>query len=191
MKIVNNKRRLKLVDLIINPKLKPLYANLLRLGIGRYLISDNFELLCIENNIEDLWKKCKRYIIDRSTGIILNPEYTGYAEEALGLFLSWLNTTGKENFIKILGEILIDFAEWSTEKKDFSKIKKVLLELGYTENDINEIFAEIERKLIDKHASEKLKSNVKTNEIDEKLCFVLMPFDKKFDPIYDVIKECS
>lgn len=33
------------------------------------------------------------------------------------------------------------------------------------------------------------KTRVKCSKIDENLCFVLMPFDEKFDGIYDLIKE--
>jgi hypothetical protein len=47
------------MKLNINPKIRKIYANLLRLGIGRYLISSKFKHLCIEKNLDELWDRCK------------------------------------------------------------------------------------------------------------------------------------
>ena len=80
----------------VAPKLKPLYANLLRLGIGEYLISKRFELLCIENNLDELWGQCKRYVRSLSNVAILVPGYTGYAEDALGIFLTELVKSARD-----------------------------------------------------------------------------------------------
>lgn len=74
----------------VDPKLKPLYANLLRLGIGKYLISERFSHLCIENNVDELWNGCKAYVRSLSSVAILVPGYTGDAEDALGVFVTKL-----------------------------------------------------------------------------------------------------
>ena len=43
----------------VEPKLKPLFANLKRLRIGDYLYTKEFELFAIENNIDEVWSECK------------------------------------------------------------------------------------------------------------------------------------
>lgn len=172
-----------------NPKLKPLYANLLRLGIGKYLISKHFDHLCIENNIDQLWDKCEEYIRSLSSVAILIPGYTGNAEDALGVFLTELFEKDRSNFIHILSKIIIDFAEWNKETKDFSKVMEDLLALGYKEEDFEEILSGIKEKKIKFVPPEQKtpKLQVKKGEIDETLCFVLMPFDEKFTSIYESI----
>ena len=172
------------MEVNIDPRIKPLYANLLRLGIGKYLISKNFDHLCIENNIDQLWNQSENYVRRRSDVAILIPGYAGYAEEALGLFLEEL--IEKDEFLEILSKILADFAEWSTESKDFSKIRNSLLVLGYNEDDLDQIFSKIEEQIIGP-ISEEVPNFERTTEVDENLCFVLMPFDEKFTPIYENI----
>lgn len=130
----------------INPILKPLYANLLRQGIGKYLISTEFNHFSIENNLDQKWDTCYEYVQSLSSCTILVPGYTGYAENAFGFFLSDLSKADKNTFIEILGKILIDFALWSHENIDFSKIKKDIIDLGYNEDEIERILSQISNK---------------------------------------------
>src|SRR4051812_37351887 len=51
----------------INPRLKPLYANLKRLHIGKYLKTNEFELLVLERNWDKTWEDCKNLISGRKT----------------------------------------------------------------------------------------------------------------------------
>lgn len=129
----------------INPKLKPLYANLLRQGMGRYLISIEFSHFIIENNLDQIWDACNEYVKSLSSYTVLAPGYTGYAEDALGVFLSELSKA-ENTFIEILGSILINFAAWSPENIDFSKIKKDIIDLGYNEDEFEGIFSQISKK---------------------------------------------
>jgi len=173
----------------IDPKLKPLYANLLRLGIGKYLISERYNHLCIENNINQLWDRCVEYVRSLSSIIFLVPGYTGDAEDALGVFLTELFTKSQSSFISVMSKIMIDFAGWDKETKDFSRVIESLLTLGYAENDLEEMLAGIKREKIKFIPSKQKILKLQTGEkaIDETLCFVLMPFDEKFASIYDAI----
>jgi len=173
----------------INPKLKPLYANLLKLGIGKYLISERFDHLCIENDIDQLWDGCEEYIRSLSSVAILVPGYTGDAEDALGVFLTELHKKGVSDFISILGKIIIDFADWDKETKDFNKVIESLLTLGYKEDDLREILSGIKKEKVKFIPSKERisKLQIKKGAIDETLCFVLMPFDEKFASIYESI----
>ena len=173
----------------INAKLKPIYANLLRLGIGKYLISKRFDHLCIENNIDQLWDRCEEYIQSLSRVAILLPGYTGDAEDALGVFLTELFSKDQSSFISVLSKIIIDFADWDKETKDFSKVIESLLTLEYTEDDLEEILAGIKKEKTKFIPSKQKvpKLQIEKKAIDESLCFVLMPFDEKFLSIYDSI----
>ena len=86
------------MNLKINPKISIIYANLLRLGIGKYLISSKFKHLCIEKNLDEAWDRCKELVINERGTYIVSTNYTGYAEEALGIFLTNL-------FPRIVGQI--------------------------------------------------------------------------------------
>jgi hypothetical protein len=174
----------------IDPKLKPLYAKLLRLGIGNYLIHNSFKYLCIENNVDELWEQCYNHALLSRNETILIPEYTGYAEDALGEFLMELYNNDEERFIEISKKILVDFVEWSEETVNFSNVKDELLKLGYSFQEVEEIFNVVKKKTLDvtnKHKISELKDD--NEQVVEKLCFVLMPFDEKFYPIYEKIKE--
>lgn len=120
----------------INPKLKPLYANLLRLEIWQYLMTDHFDYLCIENDIDQLWNQCK----DRAT-FHFDVDIT----QTFSFFLMELFEIGKEKFLEILSKILVDFAERSDEDKDFSKVRDSLLKLGYTQDEIKDTFPTLKK----------------------------------------------
>ena len=85
----------------VDPKVKPLWANLLKLGIGNYLISSEFEHLCIENNIDQLWDSSIGYVKSLSNNLICIPGYTGYAKEALGIFLQALGEVYNNEFMPL------------------------------------------------------------------------------------------
>ncbi|MBW9220911.1 hypothetical protein KKP91_01700 [Methanothermococcus sp. SCGC AD-155-M21] len=130
----------------IDSKLRPLYANLLRLSIDKYLISKRFNYLCIEYNIDQLWGRCEEYIWNLRRANMVIPVYTDYAEEALGVFLTELFRKDQSLFISVLSKIIIDFADWDRETKDFSKVIESLFNLGYTEDDLEEILARMKKR---------------------------------------------
>jgi hypothetical protein len=174
----------------IDPKLKPLYANLLKVGIGKYLVSERYHYLCIENDIDQLWDRCKGYIQILNIGMSAS-EYTSDEEDALAVFLTELFTEYQSSFISVMSKIMIDFADWDKETKDFSKVIESLLTLGYAEDDLEEMLAGLKKEKIKFTTSQQKITKLQTGEkaIDETLCFVLMPFDEKFVSIYDAIKK--
>ena len=171
------------------PLLKPLYANLLRVGIGEYLISDSFNHLCIELNLDQLWEQCDQYVTHQSEVLVVVPGYTGYVEEALGLFLNSIYDKGRDFFVKTLERILEDFKNWSKQKKDFKDIEKSLISLGFKESEFSAIAEKQEEFEIVAQSKEKHEHKIEI-PIEKNLCFVLMPFNESFNPIYsNIIKE--
>lgn len=173
----------------IDPKLKPLYANLLRLNIASYLITSRFDHLCIENDLDQLWEKCEEYARSLSSVAVLIPGYTGYAKDALGPFLMEIFFNDNKIFLTIISEILNDFIEWSEEEKDLTKVKNSLIELGFPNSEVENAIGNTKSQPIDATTKEMFKFEDTAIEVDENLCFVLMPFDEEFNPIYlNIIK---
>lgn len=170
----------------IDPKLGPLYANLLRLGIVKYLISYKFKCLLIENNLESVWRSCMCSAQRGRGSAIMDPGLIYYAEEALKAFLENLNT--RDIFLKILGEILADFFGFSSESVDFSRVKTSLLDLGYREDAIDGILPKCVEMEADHLHQKSSAPGPRKAEVDEKLCFVLMPFGEEFNSTYKTVK---
>ena len=105
----------------LNPQLKPLVANLLRIKIGHYLKTNNFNLLVLEHNFDDLWEQSKKIVKDRSVIIIGYDPITDY-EEAFQLTINTLFTKNKKDFFDILELTLTNFIGWSNKQTDLSKV---------------------------------------------------------------------
>lgn len=168
-----------------------MYANLLRLEIGSYLLSKDFNYLLIEKNLDSLWNNIKSKVISQSYGIVLIPGYTGYVDKTLGKFIDYIyNSKGSVlELSKILSEILNDFKKWKGKIIDLKEIKKCFVDLGLKPNIVNDMFKSTmyyEKSKIDTDFQIPKFNNEKI-DIDNSLCFVLMPFEKKFDAIYEKI----
>ncbi len=131
------------MDIEIIPILKPLYANLLRIGLPSYLTTERFDHLLLENDWDDAWNQCEKYVRQSSSALILIPGYTGYAEKALGLFLNHIykNARPKYGFFIVLETILNDFMKWKERKVDLSKVYDSVKKIGISEEKFEEIFA--------------------------------------------------
>jgi predicted nucleotide-binding protein len=122
----------------LDPRYKPLYANLLRAGIGKFLISEEFRLLLIEDNVDDLWNSCLKVIYRNSSVAILSPGFTGDAKDALALFLPELHRNDSEYFLEIMNIILKEFLRWPSAPPEtkptqqlLERIADALLAVGY------------------------------------------------------------
>lgn len=177
----------------IKPHLKPVYANLLRLDIGKYLISPAFKHLLLEENLDSLWQNCLDFVSQESNVVIMTPGYTGDATEAFGYFLDqiFLQVTPGE-FCEIVKSILVDFKNWKGQNLDIEKVIESLQKIGIEKEELEKIFINlIENKTILPTISDVAPQfNDNKMIVDEKLCFVLIPFTSKFDSIYsNIIKK--
>lgn len=179
------------MNLPINPTVKPFYSSLLRLEFPKYLIADSFDQLLIELNIDDLWVQCEDFVREQSNVMVLVPGYTGDAEKALGLFLTKLLEKGGQEFIRVIGRILLDFNQWKKTQVDYTSVQEKLLELGFSNDEIAKIFLKIDKiEVVSKKVSPVANSiDTKKVKTDPKLCFVLIPFSVRFEGIYNVIKS--
>lgn len=172
-------------DYPINPKLKRLIATLYRLKIEKYLITDHFENICLENGVDDFWKHSEEVVRSRSTVAVLIPGYTGDAKEALPIFIEILLSERKNDFLEVFNDILEGFFKWKNEKLDLSELKERLVELGFDKEKVSSMG--IFNMVWEDEEEYSQVPNFKRELPVENLCFVLMPFDEKFDSIYNDI----
>lgn len=183
--------------------LRKFYADLLRLNIGKYLLSKNFQYFCIEHNLRDVWDGCYHHAIARESNIVLIPGYTKYHEAALEHFLVTLAASKPETFFDIIIPLLIDFLKWSPQLPNITEIINDLSELGYVGKDIENELKKDEyvkkeqlKKTIDQEKDylirEYLKvairlgetiKNVRSNPDIEKAALAIFPFEIKPHPI--------
>ena len=171
---------------ILNTSLKPLIANLLRLNIGEYLMTSDYDNLLLEHNFDSIWTSSKRKINRKRNVIFLGQEFSGDYENAFQLVLDQLFTTDKESFFSILEITLVEFIKWSKGKKDFTKVLECISKLEMPQTK----YAQIQSLLIqnEKYIAQKKPEFKKERvNIDKNLCFILMPFNDKLNPIYEKI----
>lgn len=118
------------------PKLKPLYANLKRLEIGKYLYTREFTLFAIENNIDVIWNDCKSEIQKKSNVLILGYHNTEDDEEAFFLLMNAWYEQNYDTFDEFIVPILINFAKWNPIKLDYTGIISNLKQIGLTKENV-------------------------------------------------------
>ena len=114
----------------IEPKLKPLFANLKRLRIGEYLYTKEFELFAIENNIDEVWSECKSDVNRQRRVITLGYHNTEDEEEAFLYLMDLWYEQSYDSFGEFITAILMNFAEWHSTKIDFTPIHHNLKQIG-------------------------------------------------------------
>tara|TARA_R110002049_G_scaffold16035_1_gene64791 strand:+ start:1630 stop:2502 length:873 start_codon:yes stop_codon:yes gene_type:complete len=107
----------------VDSKLKPIYANLKRLQIGKYLVTEEFNLFLIEKDIDNEWNIIRNQLDTYQVGS------TAIEEEILGVFISDLYYDYPDSFEKFILILLELFAKWSPIKLDYSAVVKNLKEL--------------------------------------------------------------
>ena len=137
-----------------DPKLKPLYANLIRVGIAQYLFSDTFSHLMVEFNLDDEWEDC----LDECevTQLSVAQEYEDPFFLLLNIIYEDYTFDGGE---EIIIDIVLDFFEWSPSTIDYKKIQASLKELEFGD-DIVKKFSSDAKKLLNK------KEIVKVTEVN-------------------------
>lgn len=168
----------------INPKLKPLYANLKRLKIGEYLHTKEFELFALENNFDEGWEECKREINNKKTAFILGFHDTEDEEEAFILLMNAWYFQDYNSFDEFITTVLLNFAQWSQTKLDFTGVITNLKQVGLTKENVlafTKEFRKIQEKKPTKTEELKIKYDKEppTITINSKKIFVVHGKDDK------------
>lgn len=178
------------MEINLDPKIKPLVANLLRIKIGKYLKTSDFEHLTLEYNFDNLWQQGKKAVRDSSNVVFIGFDPSSDYEEAFQLVLNALFQQDKKGFFNVMELTLTDFLRWDKNKTDISKVLDNLVQLKMPTEQIENINKSLSntKMLAIENVPEKSPEFEKTEiKIDPKLCFVIMPFSDKLNPIYDSI----
>ena len=167
----------------IDPKLKPLFANLKRLKMGKYLNTKEFELFTIENNIDDVWNDCKKEVSRKSNVVILGYHNTEEEEEAFAYLMSLWYDQDYDSFGDFITTVLLNFAKWHSTKLDFTSIHHNLKQIGLTEKNLL-AFTKESRKIRDSKPEKIEESHINTKKakqikLDNKKVFIVHGHDDK------------
>ncbi len=171
-----------------NKEIKPLIANILRINIGQYLKTSNYEHLTLEHNFDEVWDAAKKEIRSRSNVVMIGFDPSGDYEDAMQLILDVLFPQ-KENFFAFLEITLTGFIEWDKGKTNLAKVFQCLKDLEMPQDQIQRLNKSSRVELLPSPEKSDQSLEFKQDEIkvDKKLCFVIMPFNEKLNPIYDSI----
>ena len=175
---------------IKNSKLKPLIANLLRINIGSYLKTSDYDHLVLEHNFDQLWEWANEEIRSRSNVVIIGFDDPGDYEDAFKLILDKLWSQNKKRFYNIMELTLTGFIHWDKGKTDLSKILQNLEKLNMPQSQLenlrmsNELNVQPEQP---NDAEKQIEYKQSTVKVNEKLCFIIMPYTDKLNPIYENI----
>jgi len=167
-----------------------LIANLLRIQIGRYLITPDFRHLAIENDFDKSWDAHLQQVRNQSHVIVVGPTRSRDYESALQNMLDTHYEKHKAAFFQLTSLILVDFIRWDNGKTDISKVIESLKTLNVPDTYLLELNAAKDSLSLSNtqqvNGHSLIPESIKL-EIDEKLCFVIMPFAEKLNPIYENI----
>jgi hypothetical protein len=175
---------------IKNPEIKPLIANLLRINIGSYLKTSDYSHFTLEHNFDQLWDSAKKNIRNRSNVVFLGFDPSGDYEDAFQLLLDLLWTEGKNDFYLLLELTLTDFIRWDKGKTDLTQVFENLEKLNMPKLKLDDLKILKKQKLVpEKTNAPEKQPDFNQTEIkqDDKLCFIIMPFTDKLNPIYESI----
>lgn len=114
----------------IEVSIKRLSAALFKMRIQKYLISKDFDYLCMETNTDNIWKRFENQVRAGSSAAMLVPGYTGYAEEAFPRFVQYLYSNEKE-FLPSFLTVLIYKALPKLDKNQLEELRSKCEEMGY------------------------------------------------------------
>lgn len=158
---------------IVNILLKPLIANLKRINIGSYIMSQDFKNLALEHNYDEIWKLAKEQSRDGGNGLYLAFYSQEHYENVYWLILDSLFINNKNHFFKLLKLTLIDFKRWDRGKANISIIIGCLEVLEMRKEDLKSLK---ETQLVER------KKMTKFEKLDAILKFYR---DKQFNKDYD------
>ncbi|MGZ2370688.1 TIR domain-containing protein [Ancylomarina sp. YFZ004] len=167
----------------IEPKLKPLYANLKRLKIGDYLYTKEFKLLAIENDLDEDWDFCLKEVSQLHNIVFSEHLDSEDREKALIFLMTIWYDEGYEYFMGYVAMLLLSFAEWHSTKLDFNSLHDKLKQLGVNEHDLLQFTKK--NRIIRDSKPEKIEECIfETNEIPKikvnpKKVFVVHGHDDK------------
>ena len=186
------------------PEVKRLCFTLYKRGLKKFLLSESFKGILLEyDKFDVMWKNIHQRVIEESKVNILVPGYTGYAEETMQRFLNTIYLSNDRRLLPFLDQLLQDLSKQNDLRPILDEIQTRLKQMKFSVKRITgmKAFKQITNKeyfqtpkargSVGKQLTEIELFPRKKFKVDDKLCFVLMPFDKKYDSVYDNIKHAT
>ena len=112
----------------VDPELKPLHANLRRIGIAQYLCSEPFDHLMLEINKDEDWYSCLNHCDVNKLSVALDYEEPLYL--LINIFYADLSIDEAGG---IIIKIILDFLKWNTSPVEVKKLCESMNSLGVDE----------------------------------------------------------
>lgn len=118
--------------------IKRMTAQLFRYPFDDYLSSENFSEFCREHDLSDAWKEKLESSRDR-------PDLYGrdVMKNALVLFLHHISHCRPDEFLALFTRILVGFSQTGSLTLPLDDLKRELLLIGYTDDDIDHEFTNL------------------------------------------------
>lgn len=162
----------------MDSNLRPLIANLRKLQINKYLITDSFSHTLFEVGYDEKWRKYLDNHLEKSGAINYNPELV-YPIVFESLTASAYNDFF--GFHKYMLPIVKDFLIWKKDLTHLNDIKDALRQLSISAENINKCMEQIESRLSPKNESKDIiLETSKLNEVkhNQKDIFIVHGHDK-------------
>ncbi len=136
---LNPNRYKRFPDIQVEPIIKILFADLLEIGIGKFLLSEKFKFILLKEDLDDIWNKLEEYVDERiDDPMIITSGYTERVEEKLKYLINHIYKKEPEDyFLYFISNLLEEFSKWSDTYISLQNIKYTLLGFGFTEEDID------------------------------------------------------
>lgn len=134
----------------VSPAIKKLSASMLKGGIAKFLVTKDFEYICMEHDVDESWEQINTLIEAESRMGILFPGYTGNAELAFVRFLAMLYSGKKGIFLNFIDYTLSEFSSKMDQSLDMEEIRSRIKDLNFDENEIGKmhIFSPVQASLV-------------------------------------------
>lgn len=164
--------------------LKPLFANLKRLKIGRYLSTDDFNHFSLEKDFDEEWEECLKIVKVKRRSfstITFLQDNENDCETAFGILMNKWYAVEKSSFNSWILEVLLNFANWNKYKLNFSNVISNLRELNVSKNNLINFATDFRKIQLTKNKvtmkifeSSEIKEQVLTNKV-----FIVHGHDEK------------
>ncbi len=151
----------------INPKIKPLYRDLIDLGIGNYLTTIEFDRHCIRNNLQTLWQKALG-AWDSENRSFASWDTTIYdRENTLRILFNWISKTHHSDINTVVFIIIDGFIDWNNQRFSFDQISEDLELINFPKESIEKLRLKIEKLEESKKYKNKIINEPEKNEFLE------------------------
>lgn len=122
----------------LNTKLQPLIEDLGRVLSGDFLTSTEYKRWMVERDLDELWGNCLQYVRDNRNYFMVGFNHDAHdAKEALGIMLNFIFEQNEALLPVFIRDLLSYLAVEKSQYVEVSNIKKDLLAIGYTSEEIS------------------------------------------------------